>query len=212
MPGTLSSAQLQRLGENVTPTNWCYRRDDFTKRGSVWCQKTRVSGRWDERESSARLFVLGWHYNVTSSVHTGKRWNVCVWKGTCCRERWKENWTMHIYRESSDYFSVRLSVHKGRGAWRCRHDGTMGALTQRVCLMPGTLECACVCVLKGTGCWRSDSGGNLTNGGYKMVSNMMTVGPPTQWQARELSNISTTLGGVKNNEHLQHKALAHKKT
>ena len=29
---------------------------------------------------SARLSVLGWHYNVTSSVHTTcqKRWNVCV--------------------------------------------------------------------------------------------------------------------------------------
>ena len=80
----------------------------------------------------------------------------------------------------------------------------------------------CVCVLKGTCCWRSGSGGNLTNGGYKMVSmgDMMTVyvkkehGPPTQWQSTgATSNISTTeLGGVENNEHLQHKALAHKKT
>ena len=52
------------------------------------------------------------------------------------------------------------------------------------------------------------------------MGDMMTVyvkkehGPPTQWQSTgATSNISTTeLGGVENNEHLQHKALAHKKT
>ena len=72
--------------------------------------RKRVVG--ETRESSARLFVLG-GYNVTSSVHTGKHWNVCVWKGTCCQRDGRGE-TMH--RESSDYFSARLSVHKGRGA------------------------------------------------------------------------------------------------
>ena len=143
--------------------------------------------------------------------------NACQWTWTCCQRDGRGE-TMH--RESSDYFSARLSVHKGRGAWCCRHDGTMGGLNTEGVFDARNLG-MCMCVLKGTCCWRSGSGGNLTNGGYKMVSmgDMMTGyvkkehGPPTQRQCTgATSNISTTeLGGVKNNEHLQHKVLAHKK-